>query len=179
RLLSGDREAAAQRLAASAGIDTARGGCSPEDKLHEVRRLQAQGRAVAMVGDGLNDGPVIAQADASFAFGNAVPLTQARADFVVLADSLQAVPDTVAQARRTLRIVRQNLVWSATYNALCVPLALAGWLPAWLAGLGMALSSLVVVLNSARLSRMDAGESELAVTSTKHMPADATLVPQG
>lgn len=179
RLLSGDREAAAQRLAASAGIDTARGGCSPEDKLHEVRRLQAQGRAVAMVGDGLNDGPVIAQADASFAFGNAVPLTQARADFVVLADSLQAVPDTVAQARRTLRIVRQNLVWSATYNALCVPLALAGWLPAWLAGLGMALSSLVVVLNSARLSRMDAREIEPAVAFAEHMPADATLVPQG
>lgn len=179
RLLSGDREAAAQRLAASAGIDTARGGCSPEDKLHEVCRLQAQGRAVAMVGDGLNDGPVIAQADASFAFGNAVPLTQARADFVVLADSLQAVPDTVAQARRTLRIVRQNLAWSAAYNALCVPLALAGWLPAWLAGLGMALSSLVVVLNSARLSRMDAGESQAAVASAEHMPAHATLVPQG
>lgn len=179
RLLSGDREAAAQRLAASAGIDTARGGCSPEDKLHEVRRLQAQGRAVAMVGDGLNDGPVIAQADASFAFGNAVPLTQARADFVVLADSLQAVPDTVAQARRTLRIVRQNLVGSAAYNALCVPLALAGWLPAWLAGLGMALSSLVVVLNSARLSRMDAGGIQPTVASAERMPADATLVPQG
>ena len=74
-------------------------------------------------------------------------------DFVVLSDSLAAIPQAVAQARRTLRVVRQNLWWAAGYNALCVPLALAGWLPAWLAGLGMAASSLVVVLNASRLAR--------------------------
>jgi Cu2+-exporting ATPase len=111
-----------------------------------------------MVGDGLNDGPVLAHAHASFAFGNAVPLAQARADFVVLGDLLAAIPQAIAQARRTLRIVRQNLWWAAGYNALCVPLALAGWLPAWLAGLGMAASSLVVVLNAARLAGPPAGE---------------------
>ena len=153
QLLSGDRDAAAREVAAQAGIRDARGGCTPEDKLMAMRALQAAGCKVAMVGDGLNDGPVLAQAHASFAFGKAVPLAQARADFIVLGDALSAIPVAIAQARRTLRIVRQNLAWAAGYNALCVPLALAGWLPAWLAGLGMAGSSLVVVLNAARLAR--------------------------
>lgn len=157
-LLSGDRTAAACEVARRAGIHDARGDCSPEEKLRVLQQLQAQGRRVAMVGDGLNDGPVLAHAHASFAFGNAVPLAQARADFVVLGDSLAAIPQAIAQARRTLRVVRQNLWWAAGYNALCVPLALAGWLPAWLAGLGMAASSLVVVLNAARLARSPAAE---------------------
>lgn len=152
-LLSGDREAVARELAGRAGIRHARGDCTPEQKLHVLQQLQAQGRHVAMVGDGLNDGPVLAHAHASFAFGNAVPLAQARADFVVLGGSLDAIAQSIAQARRTLRIVRQNLGWAAGYNALCVPLAVAGWLPAWLAGLGMAASSLLVVLNAARLAR--------------------------
>lgn len=153
QLLSGDRDAAARAIAQQAGIRDAWGGCTPEDKLAAMQALQAAGCKVAMVGDGLNDGPVLAQAHASFAFGKAVPLAQARADFIVLGDALSAIPVAIAQARRTLRIVRQNLAWAAGYNALCVPLALAGWLPAWLAGLGMAGSSLVVVLNAARLAR--------------------------
>jgi Cu2+-exporting ATPase len=153
QLLSGDRDAAARDVAARAGIRDAQGGCTPEDKLRAMQALQSAGCRVAMVGDGLNDGPVLAQAHASFAFGQAVPLAQARADFIVLGDALSAIPEAIAQARRTLRVVRQNLAWAAGYNALCVPLALAGWLPAWLAGLGMAGSSLVVVLNAARLAR--------------------------
>ena len=106
-----------------------------------------------MVGDGLNDGPVLAGANASFAFGRAVPLAQSRSDFVVLGASLDAIAQTVLHARRTLKVVRQNLWWAAGYNAVSVPLAIAGYMPAWLAGLGMALSSLLVVLNAARLSR--------------------------
>ena len=106
-----------------------------------------------MVGDGLNDGPVLAGAHASFAFGRAVPLAQSRSDFVVLGSSLGAIAQTVLHARRTLQVVRQNLWWAAGYNAISVPLAIAGYMPAWLAGLGMALSSLLVVLNAARLSR--------------------------
>ena len=106
-----------------------------------------------MVGDGLNDGPVLAGANASFAFGRAVPLAQSRSDFVVLGASLDAIAQTVLHARRTLKVVRQNLWWAAGYNAISVPLAIAGHMPAWLAGLGMALSSLLVVLNAARLSR--------------------------
>lgn len=140
-------------MAGEAGIRVSRGDCSPEDKLAAVRHLQAQGRRVAMVGDGLNDGPVIAQAHVSFAFGQAVPLAQARADFIVLGDALSAIPDAMAQARATMRVVRQNLGWAAAYNAVCVPLALVGWMPAWAAGLGMAASSLLVVVNAARLSR--------------------------
>ncbi len=153
QLLSGDRTAAVQRVALQAGISNAQSECTPQDKLVAMQSLQAGGHHVAMVGDGLNDGPVLAGAHVSFAFGRAVPLAQSRADFVVLGDSLALVPQTLLLARRTLRVVRQNLVWAACYNALCIPLAVVGWMPAWLAGLGMALSSLLVVLNAARLSR--------------------------
>jgi len=153
QLLSGDRAAAVERVAAQAGIALAQGECTPQGKLATLTALQTSGHHVAMVGDGLNDGPVLAGAHASFAFGRAVPLAQAQADFVVLGDSLDLVPQTVMLARRTLRVVRQNLWWAAGYNALCVPLAVVGAMPAWLAGLGMALSSLLVVLNAARLSR--------------------------
>ena len=153
QLLSGDRVGAVQRVAAQAGIAQAAGECTPQGKLAALQSLQAGGHQVAMVGDGLNDGPVLAGAHVSFAFGRAVPLAQSQADFVVLGDSLALVPQTVLLARRTLRVVRQNLWWAAGYNALCVPLAVVGWMPAWLAGLGMALSSLLVVLNAARLAR--------------------------
>ena len=152
-LLSGDREVAVQRIAARAGIAQAHGGCSPQDKLERLQALQSEGRHVAMVGDGLNDGPVLAGAHVSFAFGRSVPLAQSRSDFAVMGDDLALVLHTVLLARRTLRIVRQNLWWAAGYNALCVPLAIAGYMPAWLAGLGMALSSLLVILNAARLTR--------------------------
>lgn len=152
-LLSGDQPAAVLRVAGPLGMAEARGGCTPADKLLHLQALQRQGRQVAMVGDGLNDGPVLAAAHVSFAFGQAVPLAQRQADLVVTGDQLGCVPQTLLLARRTRRVVRQNLAWAAGYNAVCVPLALAGWLPAWLAGLGMALSSLLVVCNAARLSR--------------------------
>ena len=153
QLLSGDRAGAVARVATQAGIAQSQGECTPQGKLAALQALQASGHRVAMVGDGLNDGPVLAGAHVSFAFGRAVPLAQSQADFVVLADSLALVPQAVMLARRTLRVVRQNLWWAAGYNALCVPLAIAGYMPAWLAGLGMALSSLLVVLNAARLAR--------------------------
>ncbi|HEY8360376.1 MAG TPA: HAD-IC family P-type ATPase, partial [Ramlibacter sp.] len=154
QVLSGDQPAAVQRLAARAGIDQARGGQSPQGKLAHLSELQGQGRRVAMVGDGMNDGPVLAQADVSVAMGQAVPLAQARCDFILQGDSLAALPLLLLQARRTRRVIRQNLAWSAGYNAVCVPLALLGQMPPWLAGLGMAASSLFVVLNAARLARL-------------------------
>ncbi len=153
RLLSGDRPAAVARLAGRAGIRFWRGGCTPQDKMAEVRALQQQGRRVAMVGDGMNDGPVLALADLSVAMGEGVPLAQARADVVVQGGRLMPVADLLAQARRTQRVVRRNLAWAAFYNAASVPLAVAGLMPAWLAGLGMAASSLVVVAHSATLAR--------------------------
>ena len=151
-LLSGDSASAAARVAAQVGIAKFQGGSEPQDKLDFLRKAQQAGHKVAVVGDGLNDGPILAGAHVSFAFGQAVPLAQAQADFVVLGDQLGAVAKALLLARRTLRIVRQNLWWAAAYNAVCVPLAVVGWLPAWLAGLGMALSSLLVVLNALRLS---------------------------
>ena len=152
-LLSGDLRESASRVAGQAGIDYVRGGCTPQDKLDFLCALQAQGHKVAMVGDGLNDGPVLAGAHVSFAFGQAVPLAQAQADLVVLGDKLSTIAQALFQARRTMNLVRQNLWWAAGYNLVCVPLAVFGWLPAWLAGLGMALSSLLVVLNALRLSK--------------------------
>lgn len=152
QLLSGDLAPAVARVASQSRITHWRGGCSPQDKLQAMQAMQTQGHQVAMVGDGLNDGPVLAGAHVSFAFGKSVALAQSKADFVVLGDNLWLVPQAVLLARRTLRVVRQNLWWAAGYNALSVPLAVAGYMPAWLAGLGMALSSLLVVLNAARLS---------------------------
>lgn len=154
QLLSGDQTGAVLRLAGRAGIDEAYGQRTPEDKLAHVRSLQRRGRRVAMVGDGMNDGPVLACADLSVAMGHAVPLAQAKSDFVVLGSRLADVPALLLQARRTRTIVRQNLLWAALYNAVCVPLAILGFMPPWLAGLGMAASSLLVVLNSARLARI-------------------------
>ncbi len=153
-LLSGDQPYAVARLAARTGIGTALAAQSPEDKLTYVERLQRGGKRVAMVGDGLNDGPVLALADVSIAMGSAVPLAQAKSDFLVHGGQVSAVPALLQQARRTRAVVRQNLLWAAFYNALCVPLAISGAMPPWLAGLGMAGSSLLVVLNSSRLSHM-------------------------
>lgn len=158
-VLSGDREATARHVAHRLGINAlnVHGDCTPQTKLALMQTLQQQGSKVLMVGDGLNDGPVLAAANASVAVGLAVPLAQAQSDFVMPGAQLLMLPEMLAHARRSMRVVRQNLWWAAVYNAICVPLALAGWLPAWLAGLGMAFSSLLVVANAARLSHLKGG----------------------
>ncbi len=158
QLLSGDREIAARRVADRVGITTAYGDMTPQAKLAHLQALQRSGHKILMVGDGLNDGPALASACASVAMGQAVPLAQAQCDFLVPGGQLLMVPRMLQHARRTMRIVRQNLCWAAGYNAVCVPLAIAGFMPAWLAGLGMALSSLLVVANAARLSRSSSGQ---------------------
>ena len=151
-LVSGDSVQAVARVAAQVGITAFQGGCTPQDKLAFLQDAQKRGKKVAVVGDGLNDGPVLAGAHVSFAFGRAVPLAQAQSDFVVLGEQLGLVVKTMGLAKQTMCVVKQNLWWAAGYNALCVPLAVMGLLPAWLAGLGMALSSLFVVLNALRLA---------------------------
>lgn len=153
QLLSGDTGHAVAHLARRAGIEWCFAECTPEVKLEHVRRLQREGHRVMMVGDGMNDGPVLAVADVSMAMGEAVPLAQAKADFIMTGNRLLAVASLLAKARRTRAIVRQNLLWAAIYNAACVPLAIFGYMPIWLAGFGMAASSLLVVANSARLAR--------------------------
>ncbi len=152
KLLSGDSVGAVQSLATRLHIDDANGAASPESKLAAIADAQSHGRVVLMVGDGINDAPVLARADASFALAHGSALAQQRSDFIVLGSRLGEVPAAVALARRTMRVVRQNLAWAALYNAVCVPLALLGLLPPWLAGAGMATSSLAVVLNALRLS---------------------------
>ncbi len=160
-ILSGDRPHAVDRVAQWVGVGPAQalGACSPQDKLDRVRALQARGRRVWMVGDVLNDGPVLAAAQVSLAMGGAVPLAQARSDLVMMGSSLLTLPALVRRARLTLRVVRQNLAWALFYNACFVPLAVLGWLPAWLAGLGMAVSSLWVIAHSMRLARDTQSES--------------------
>ena len=159
QVLSGDRGLAAQRVAHQLGLrdaqlnaDDVQGDCTPQTKLAHLKHLQRQGHKVMMVGDGLNDGPVLAGANVSMAVGQAVALAQAQCDFVMPGGQLLLLPAMLRDAKRTMRVVRQNLWWAAVYNAVCVPLALVGWLPAWLAGLGMALSSLLVIANAARLA---------------------------
>ncbi|UJW82294.1 cation-translocating P-type ATPase [Hydrogenophaga sp. SL48] len=152
-LLSGDRESAAREVAQAVGVEHVIAGASPEQKLAEVVALQARGVRLAMVGDGLNDGPVLARADTSFALGHAAPLAQAQSDYVIQGGKVMDVVLTLRQARSTMRIVRQNLAWAAIYNLVSVPLALVGWMPPWLAGLGMAASSLLVIANALRLTR--------------------------
>lgn len=153
RMLSGDSEGSARRVAARLGIADVRAGASPDDKLATLARLQAGGHRVLMVGDGLNDGPVLARADVSFALAHGSALAQQRADFIVLGSRLAEIPVARQLARRVMRVTRQNLAWAAAYNTACVPLALMGALPPWAAGAGMALSSLMVVLNALRLAR--------------------------
>ena len=155
-LLSGDQcdrvyAAAAQLGGSAAGLSVAQAEATPEDKLRAIQSAQSQGLRVAVVGDGINDAPVLAKADVSMALDQGAALAQSQADLIVLNGRLQGVPEAVAISRRAMRIVKQNLTWSAIYNFSSIPLALMGLMPPWLAGLGMALSSLGVVLNALRL----------------------------
>jgi P-type Cu2+ transporter len=151
-VLSGDEAGRAGEAARRVGIGVALGGASPEDKLAAVREAQARGRVVAMVGDGLNDAPVLAQADVSFALAHGAAVSQSQADAILLANRLGDVVASRDIARRAMRIVRQNIAWAIAYNAIGIPLAVAGWLPPWVAGIGMALSSLLVIANAQRVS---------------------------
>ena len=152
-LLSGDDPGRARRVGERLGLDAATGGLTPEGKLAAVRAAQAQGRRVAMIGDGINDAPVLAQADVAIAMGEGALMARTQADGVLVSNRLGDLVRARVRARRALRVVRQNFTWAAAYNLCCIPLALTGHLPPWAAGLGMATSSLVVVANSMRLAR--------------------------
>jgi Cu2+-exporting ATPase len=152
-LLSGDAPAAAARAAAQLGIDDCHGGQSPQDKQAFIVRLQGDGALVAMVGDGVNDAPVLAQAQVSIAMGGGTELARNRADIVFVGEDLAHLAGAVRLARRTLRVVRQNLGWAFAYNLIAIPLAMAGWVTPWMAGIGMSASSLLVVANALRLQR--------------------------
>jgi len=154
RLSSGDAGSAVSAFATRLHIDHARARQTPQDKLTHVRDLQAQGRTVAMVGDGLNDAPVLAGADVSIAMGEGASLAQRAADLVLTGTSLMRIPEAIHTARRTRRIIAQNLAWALGYNLIAIPLAAAGQVTPWVAALGMAVSSLVVTGNALRLARI-------------------------
>ena len=154
-LISGDSEVPVNRIAATLGIGDARSGCSPDDKLAAIRTLQQAGEVVVMVGDGINDAPVLAGADASIAPSHAASLAQSSADILMLGNSLQPIVTALRASRQTMRVVRQNLGWAIVYNLAAVPLAATGFVPPWLAAIGMSASSLIVVLNALRLSKFE------------------------
>ncbi|NWG86523.1 MAG: cadmium-translocating P-type ATPase [Hydrogenophilaceae bacterium] len=153
RLYSGDRPENVARMGERLGIADARGGMLPADKLAAVRELQQQGAIVAMTGDGVNDAPVLAQAQVSIAVDQGAEAAQAAADMVLLSNELGRLADGVRLARKTQVIIRQNLAWSVLYNAIAIPAAALGYVSPWLAGIGMSASSLLVVLNAMRLNR--------------------------
>ena len=152
-LLSGDGEAAVERVARELGIAHAEAGLKPEDKLARLTQLQQQGAVVAMVGDGVNDAPVLAGAQVSLAMGGGTQLAQASADMVLLSEQLPHLVGAVEMARSTLGIIRQNLSWAVLYNIVALPLAAMGYIAPWMAAIGMSASSLIVVLNALRLNK--------------------------
>ena len=152
-LLSGDGGDAVRELALRLNLPVWEANAGPSRKRDYVAELQRQGSIVAMVGDGVNDAPVLAQADMSVAIGGGARIAQLRADAVLVSKDLRDLPRAIGHARRTLRIVRQNIAWAFIYNFLVLPLAFAGALTPWAAALGMSASSLVVALNALRLER--------------------------
>lgn len=154
-LMSGDAEPVARRVGVQLGIDDIRGALSPQGKRDAVTALQSSGAVVAMVGDGVNDAPVLAQAQVSVAMGAGAHLARAQADLVLLSENLEHLRRGVLRSRFTLRIIHQNLVWSFLYNFLALPLAALGYVTPWAAGIGMSASSLLVVLNALRIQKKD------------------------
>ena len=155
-LISGDNRQAVQRVAVQLGITDYHFACTPGDKLDIIRSVQQAGETVVMVGDGINDAPVLAGADASIAPAHGALLAQTSADVIMLGETLEPVTLGILLAKQTMRVVRQNLAWAIVYNATALPLAAMGHVPPWAAAIGMSASSLIVVLNALRLSRFGA-----------------------
>ncbi|MCG8383244.1 MAG: heavy metal translocating P-type ATPase [Gammaproteobacteria bacterium] len=155
-LYSGDNERAVKQLAAAIGIEQAEGELKPEGKLSNLQALQQQGAVVAMVGDGVNDGPVLAAAQVSIAMGSAAQVAMSNADVVLVSNQLSALCGAFQSASKTVRVIRQNISWAVGYNTLVLPAAAMGWVAPWMAAIGMSLSSLLVVANAMRLARQQA-----------------------
>ena len=152
-LVTGDNKGAAQAVAAEVGIDEVVAGVMPSEKVDVVERLRAEGRVVAMVGDGVNDAPALASADLGLAMGAGTDVAIEASDLTLVRDDLGAAADAVRLSRRTLATIKGNLFWAFAYNVAALPLAAAGLLNPMLAGAAMAFSSVFVVTNSLRLRR--------------------------
>ncbi|MCB1735432.1 MAG: cadmium-translocating P-type ATPase [Gammaproteobacteria bacterium] len=152
-LLSGDRAGAVGPLAAELGIESWFADLRPEDKLDRVRALQSEGAVVVMVGDGVNDAPVLAGAQTSVAMGSGASVAAASADLLLMTERLSVLREGMDVSRRMLAVITQNLSWALGYNLLAIPAAAMGYVPPWLAAIGMSLSSLIVVANALRLRK--------------------------
>ncbi|HRQ66338.1 MAG TPA: heavy metal translocating P-type ATPase metal-binding domain-containing protein [Xanthomonadaceae bacterium] len=170
-VLSGDAASPVTDLCRSLGIDRFRARQRPQDKLARVRALQGRGHVVAMLGDGINDAPVLAGADVSIAMAGGAPLAHRAADVVLMGESLGRVPDTLSLARDTRRLVRQNLAWALGYNLIALPFAALGFVTPWMAAIGMAASSLIVTLNALRLARAPRRRTPVPTTLTREATA--------
>lgn len=150
-ILSGDTASSVAHFASQAGITHWQAAMTPEGKLAAVRELQQQGKVVAMVGDGINDAPVLAGAQVSFAMGNGTQMARASGDIVLLGEHLLEIAHAISTGRFTVSVVRQNFTWALVYNALALPFAAVGLIAPWMAAIGMSVSSLIVIINALRL----------------------------
>ncbi|MEO8475969.1 MAG: heavy metal translocating P-type ATPase [Actinomycetota bacterium] len=165
-MVTGDRRATAESVAAGVGIDRVAAEVFPEGKVDEIRRLQGLGNTVVFVGDGLNDAPALAAADVGIAMGTGTDVALAAADVSLLGGSLSSVADALELARRTFRIIAQNLFWAFAYNVVMIPLAVFGVLSPMWAAAAMALSSVTVVANALRLRRFAKGRAGIPPTAS-------------